>query len=68
MIDYETIIVPVRCNCFTTKKNCIKKINQNIKFNPEIEYLKNLLLKNTNVKNIIIPILIIITTYLINIY
>ena len=20
MIDYETIIVPVRCNCFTTKR------------------------------------------------
>ena len=40
IIDYENIIVPVRCNCFTIKNNCIKKINQNIKFYPEIEYLK----------------------------
>lgn len=40
IIDYETITVPVRCNCFTIKKNCIKKINQKIKFYPEIKYLK----------------------------
>ena len=34
----EWVSVPVKCNCFTTNKNCIQQINKKIKFNYLAEY------------------------------
>ena len=37
---YESIIVPVKCNCFTTKKHCINKIDKKIIFPDYLGYLE----------------------------
>lgn len=38
----DLIAVPVKCNCFTTNKNCIQQINKKIKFNYLAEYQNEL--------------------------
>ena len=46
----EWVSVPVKCNCFTTNKNCIQQINKKIKFNYLAEYENELDLLFTPLK------------------